>query len=105
MSKTCSGELAELYLARHSGFENRMAYGDMFRALRLPEGTALQQRISDRRRRDARIGRLGIQVWYENQHGSVKTAFYFVRIKDAPRILREHEEKKAKQMAKKGVAA
>lgn len=94
MQITCTGEKAELYLARHPGRENAMAYGDLFRALRLPEGTALQQRLNERRRSDRRKGREPrIRVIYEDKQGAIKTARYWMTKKDAKAVLAEHESR------------
>lgn len=99
MKSLCPGHLAVLYLARHSGFENRCAYGDLFRALRLPEGTALQQRLNDRIRQERRRGKQpSIRVWYEDRHGAVRRAFYWMSKKDAKKVLRE--AKKARRCLK-----
>lgn len=89
-----AGEKAELYLARNPGLDNAMQYGDLFRALRLPEGTALQQRINERRRADRKKGREPrIQVTYENHHGAIRTALYWMTAGDARDLLAKHRRK------------
>lgn len=96
-----AGEKAELYLARNPGLDNAMQYGDLFRALRLPEGTALQQRINERRRADRKKGREPrIRVTYENERGAIRTALYWMTGKDAKAVLAEHRARAKAREAK-----
>lgn len=82
------GTLALRYLAEHHGFDRRLAYGDLFRAIRLPngrklpEGTALQQRLGDL------IRRKKIRVYHEKKRGCIVTAFYWLPTAEANAFLK-----------------
>jgi hypothetical protein len=83
MNRTFVGNRALLYLAQNCGFKNRIAYGDLMRALRLPEGTPLQQRISEKRAQ-------GFDIRSHEEprpDDGVLIAFYFMTAREAKRVL------------------
>lgn len=86
-TRACIGNQALIYLAKNPGLENRIQYGDLFRALRLWEGTALQQRISEKRAQG-----YDIRSFEEQRDDGVKIVFYWMPIREAKRVLRLNQK-------------
>ena len=97
MSKSiCPGELAAEYFVRHPGFDQRLQLGDLMSVLRtregrrLPPAVALDQRLNDLIRANAKDPKhergFKIEKWYEHKNGCIRRVFFWMSLAEARRV-------------------